>query len=390
MQLVAQNWLVMELTGSTAALGSSVMLQALPGVVLALWGGLLADRVSRRGLLMVTQGLHAVLALAIGALLLTGALSLPLLLVMAVLTGILSAVEGPSGTAFGAELVPAELLPNAIALGSAIGATGRLVGMAVAGAIVGIAGPEPVFVINGVSYVVVLGALATIRVDELQAATRSPRLPGQLREGARHLVTNRRLLVTVALAFVLAAFGRSYQVTMAAMTAGPLGTGAEGYGLASTIFAAGALGGAFLAARLAHLSSAVLCVAAVTAGVFQVLAGLAPTMASFLFALVPAALGAVVIDTALSSIVQLEGAAALRGRLLSLLGVVSMAGAALGGPMLGSFAELLGARTSLVLGGVTAGLATLVAHAAYQAIARTTASPRPLPAPAAAPAAIAA
>jgi MFS family permease len=368
MQLVAQSWLVMQVTGSTTALGASVMLQALPSVVFGMWGGLLADRMSRRALLIGTQALHALLALSVGVLAASGTITLGFLLVVAVLTGLLAAIEGPASAAFGAELVPRPMLPNAVALGAAVSSTGRLVGMGLGGVVASAAAPSTVFFLNGLSYLVVVAALASLRTSEMLPATRSPRAAGQLREGIQHVLSSRRLRITMALAFVLAAFGRNFQVTMAAMTDGPLGTGADGYGLASTVFAAGALGGALLAARLRSLSARVLVVAAAVAATAQAASGLAPEMSSYLLVLVPAALAAVVIDSAISSILQLEAADVVRGRVLSLLSIVSMSGAALGGPLLGGLAEAFGPRASLVGAGTVAGTAAVVGAACFRRV----------------------
>lgn len=265
MQVVAQNWLVFRLTGSTAALGAAVSLQAVPSVVLGAWGGVLADRLDRRRFLICTQVAHALLAAALAVMSSIGFRSVHPLLVVAVLTGALSAIEGPASSSFSAELVPRAFLGNALALGSAISSTGRVLGMAVAGMIVGAFGSGPVFLLNAVSYLAVVAGLLALRRDEMLPAPRIPKAPRQMRAAGRYVLANPSLLVVLALAWFLSAFGRNFGVTMAAMTDGPLGTGAAGYGHASTVFAVGAFAGALVAARLGGMTRRVLVVSAAVA-----------------------------------------------------------------------------------------------------------------------------
>jgi len=361
MQVVAQNWMVLELTGSTTALGASVGIQALPTVALSLWGGVLADRVDRRRLLMWIHLGHALLALALVVLAVGGLHSVAPLLLISFLSGSLSAIEAPASGSFATELVPRGLLGNAIALGSAISSAGRVAGMALAGVLVASFGAAPVFALNAASYVVAIAGLAALRVDELEPAPRVPRAPGQLREGIAYVLRDRRLVVLFVLAWFLSGFGRNFQVTMAAMTAGPLGTGASGYGQASMVFAVGAFVGAFAAARAGASTRKVLVLASLAAAVGQGLAGMAPNMGTFLAALAPAAVGAVVIDTAVSSLAQLGSHEAIRGRVLAVLGLVGTSATAFGGPALGWVGDRLGARASLVVGAAVAATATLAA-----------------------------
>lgn len=365
MQVVAQNWMVLELTGSTTALGASVGLQALPTVVLSMWGGVLADRVDRRRFLLGLQVAQAMLATVLGVIALRGPGSVAPLYVLALLTGALTAVEGPASASFTAELVPRPLLSNAIAIGSAISSTGRVLGMALAGVAVSVVGPAPVFFANGASFFAVVAGLSLLRTAEMEPAPRVPRARGQLREGVGFVLGRRELLSLFALAWFLSAFGRNFQVTMAAMTAGPLGTGASGYGQASMVFAVGAFAGAFVAAAAGTMTRRLLVGAALVTALGQGLAGLAPGMSTFLVAIAPAAVGAVVIDTAIAALAQLGARDEIRGRVLAVLGVVTTSATVVGGPLLGAVADRFGARGSLVVGGAVAGLATLVAARAF-------------------------
>ncbi|MCU1427124.1 MAG: transporter [Actinomycetia bacterium] len=352
LQLVAQNWLVLKLTGSTAAVGATVALQALPAAALTLGGGLIVDRCSRRRLLLITQSAQAVLASLLAVLCVTGAVQLWHVLALSFATGAVLAVDSPAGAAFSAEVVDADDLPAMIALGGAVTAVGRVLGMALAGVVVAVAGPAAAFELNAVSFLGVIAALSMMRPGELHVLAPIARARGQVRESLRMIVAQRELLTTVVLATVIACFGRNFQVTMAAMVIGPLQGGAGAYGTCSGAFAVGALLGACGAALVGPPRPRHLLVVAACAGVLQVVAGLAPSLGTFVAILVPVAIGAVLIDTIIASTVQLATPGHARGRAAAVVGLAGMGGSALGAVMLGALADRFGGRAALVGGGV--------------------------------------
>src|SRR4051812_335765 len=248
LQLVAQNWLVVRLTGSTAAVGATVALQALPTAALALGGGLIADRYSRRRLLVLTQTAQAALALLLAVLCAFGAVELWHVLCFSFATGAVLALDGPTSAAFTAEVAGPRDVPAMIALGSAVTSAARVLGMALAGGVLAVAGPPAAFAINAVSFVAVIGALLLMRPGELHRSEPVARARGQLRDGFRLIGRSRELRIAVALACVVACFGRNFQVTMAAMVIGPLHGGAGAYGTCSGAFAVGGLIGASITA----------------------------------------------------------------------------------------------------------------------------------------------
>src|SRR4051812_44844000 len=165
MQVVAQNWLVFHLAGNAAPVGITIMLQSMPSVAFGVWGGALADRFSKRTILLVTQPLLAALAVLLGLLSLAGAATIPMVYVFALALGFVSAADGPAHGALGAELVEDTDLGNAVALGSVFNSTGRIIGMALGGFIVAAFGVAPVFLLNGFSYLAVVAALWTMRLE---------------------------------------------------------------------------------------------------------------------------------------------------------------------------------------------------------------------------------
>lgn len=358
MQTIAQSWVVFELTGSTTALGGSVAVQAAPPVLLGLWGGAVVDRLDKRRVLVVTQVVLALVAAVLAVVASSPMLTVGTLYVLGLLTGVVHVFDGPANATFGTELVPRDDLANAAAIGSAINSAGRIVGMGLGGVLVAAAGPSSVFWCNALSYLAVVLVLLTMPTGEVTQLARSSADRAGIRHGLGHLREHPGLVVVIVLSFFLSSFGRNFQVTMAAMTGQVFELDAAAYGRASTAFAVGALAGAILATRLRRPGiSALLVFAAVAAGL-QVLAGLAPGMRTFSTVILAVGAAAVVVDTVLSTHVQLTVAEAFRGRALAVVGLVGMAGSAVGAPLLGFLADVIGARGALLTGGAVAAAAT--------------------------------
>jgi MFS family permease len=350
MQLIAQNWVVLELTHSPAQLGVTVTVQSVPTLVLGMWGGNIVDRLPKKRLLVATQAVFAVLALVLAATTAAGALNIWIIWATALLTGLASTINTPAVGALCAEMVPVEDLGNAIALGSATSSTGRMFGLACAGWVVAAYGAQAAFMLNALSFVAVIVALLRMRTRFTAPQGKKAESDGALR-GLRYVLRSRDLLGLLALCFVLSSFGRNFQVTMAAMVDGPLRGGAGAYGLLSTVFAVGTVIGAVVAARQRRLSARTLLVAGGAAAVLQALSSAAPTTMSFACAMAPVAVGAVVVDTTSGYLFQTRSDTAFRGRVLAAAALVSAGASAVGGPLLGWLASSFGARSSLAVGG---------------------------------------
>jgi MFS family permease len=358
MQTFAVSWYVLEATGSAANMGLTILFQALPSLLLSIVGGGLADRLPARPLLVVTQLLHALLAVALAAIAWSPQPHVALVYMIAAAGGLISAVEGPVLGRFSSTMVDAATLPNAVALGSVISSAGRILGMASAGVLVAVAGTGPVFIANAVSFLAVIAVLMLIRTDRLHALTDGAAVVrAGIRAGLRFAASQPLLLLTLGLALVLGSLGRNYQVTMGAMSAGPLQGGATGYGVLSTAFAIGTVLGGLLAASRSGLSLRTLVGLGLLTSVLQTVAGLAPSVVTLAAVIVPIAAGAVMIDTTVTTRVQLDSPGALRGRVLGLTAAVSGASGALGAPLLGHLCEQIGPRATLVVAGAATALA---------------------------------
>jgi MFS family permease len=360
MQRVAQDWLVLDLThGSGTALGIATALQFLPMLLFSLWGGAVADRYSKRRVLMVTQATMGALALILGVLALAGVVRIWQVYALAFALGLVTVVDNPTRQTFVAEMVGRSHMANAIALNSASFNLGRITGPAVAGLVISVVGTPVAFVINAASFVAVMAGLKLMRPSELRPAPPVPREKGQLREGLRYVRRRPQLWMTMVLVFFVSTFGMNFQVTNALMSRGVFHTGAGSFGLASTAFAVGALGGSLLAAGRRRPGLRLLLLTAFAFGMLEAVSALMPTYWSFIAALVPTGLALLTLNTAANSATQLGTSPEMRGRVMGLYLLVFLGGTPLGSPIIGWLAEHFGPRISLVAGGLVSAVAAV-------------------------------
>jgi len=361
MQRVAQDWLVLELThNSGTALGITTGLQFLPLLLFSLWGGVIADRYSKRRILMATQTAMGGLALILGILALTGTVRIWHVYLLAFGLGLASVVDNPTRQAFAVEMVGKDDMANAIALNSAVFNLARIVGPAVAGVVIALVGTPAAFLLNAASYGAVLIGLKLMRPGELHPVKRTPRGPGQLREALLYVRERPALWMPMVLIFFVSTFGMNFQVTTALMSRTVFHTGAGAFGLASAVFAFGALGGALLAARRRRPALRLLLATSLAFSVLEVMSGFVPDYVSFLLILVPTGLTLLTFTTAANSSTQLSTAPEMRGRVMGLYMLLFLGGTPLGSPLCGWVAEAYGARVSLIAGGVISVVATVV------------------------------
>ncbi|MEU4834440.1 MFS transporter [Streptosporangium sp. NPDC023615] len=353
MQRTAQDWLVLDLTnGNATALGVTVALQFLPLMLFGLWGGVLADRYPKRRLLLVAQSLMGLLALTMGVLTVTGSAQVWQVYVMAFSVGLLACVEVPTRQAFVVEIVGREDLPNAIALNSSSFNLARVVGPAVAGVLIhALGGTGPIFMINALSFVAVISGLLLMRTRELTASEPVPRGKGQLREGVRYVMGRPELLMPILLLGFVSLFTQSFSMSIALMSREVFRAGASSFGIASSMFAVGALAGGLMAARRVRPSRRLLIAGAVSFGLFQIASGLAPWYPLYLVLLVPAGIALISVNTAANASVQMATSPEMRGRVMGIYVLVFTGGAPLGAPLLGWISELGGPRAGVTVGG---------------------------------------
>lgn len=393
MQVLAANWLLLAATGSAAQMGLGVLAHAGPAVLLGPWAGTLADRLPARPLLTITQLAHALLAALIGIVAISGGTVVPVVYGALLLGGVVSAVEGPAFGRFGSLMVDQSHLGAALAAGSLTCSAGRIIGMSAGGALVAAVGPGPLFLANAASFLAVIGVLYLLRpgasgfpgsagaVDlpvPRQAATGHSNAPDAAPEphpvttwaGLRYLCRDPMVPITLGLAFLLGSLGRNYQVTMAAMSAGPLDGGPDAYGMLSTVFAAGTIAGGLLAGRAGRFRLSHLAVVGLGMSALQALSGLAPGVLWFAATLLPIAAAAVLVDTVVATRMQLDNPIALRGRVLGAVGATGAVAGAVGAPVMGWLSDVIGPRAALGLAGILTVVGSAVALAGYTAVRR--------------------
>ncbi|GAC1610832.1 MAG: MFS transporter [Mycobacteriales bacterium] len=371
-QRVAQDWLVLELShNSGVALGVTTGLQFLPVLLFGLYGGVLADRYDKRALLIGAQVAMGLLALALGLLDVTGTVRLWHIYALAFLLGLASVVDTPVRQSFVVEMVGPADLSNAVSLNSATFNASRIVGPALAGLAISRVGTGPVFLVNAVSYLAVIGGLLAIRRSELFNARRVARARGQLREGLAYVRKTPQLLVPILLVAVIGTFGLNFQITLALVAKSTFHRGAGSYGALSAMLAAGSLLGALGSARRSTLPrSRVLYGSALAFGLCEVLVGLAPSYLIMAVLLLPTGAAVLTFTTTANATVQLGADAHMRGRVMALYVLVFLGGTPFGAPVIGALAATLGPRSSLLIGG---GVSALAAVAAVVASNRLTA-----------------
>lgn len=364
MQLTVQNLLVLHITGSAAATGLSISVQAAPGVLASLFGGAAVDRWPRKLTAGVSQLLLGVVAFVTAVLVATGGLSMGVLMALAAVSGVIATVDGPACALLGNDLVRKEDVPSAIGVGSLITNAGRLAGTALAGVAVAGFGTAAAYTANGLSFCFVAAVIPFLR-PVAGALTRStggarpaPRTRAAqeqevltVRQGLAFFVRRPRLMALAGVTTLSAVFGRNYQLTLAVLVTGPLAAGAGAFGTVSTVLALGGICGAVLGARLRRPSVRLVGVLAAAGGLLQIVAGLSPSLALLLVMVLPMALVEAVSDTAGTTVLQTDPPPHLRGRVLGIWGSVRTLSGLAGPPALGLFMQLAGARGALVGGG---------------------------------------
>jgi MFS family permease len=295
-----------------------------------------------------------------------GRLSLHLLFGFALMTGLVAAFDAPASGALGARLVPYDDLPNALALGGMANSLARIIGMAAAGLIVAFAGVPTAFLLNSLSFAPVL--LVLLRLNPPERAPSRARPLASLRDGVEYVRGSYVITATLALAVVLGTLGRSYQVTMAIMVTEVFHRQEATYAILSAAFAAGALLGGVLAARLRDVVLGTVVTAGLAGAGLQVAAGLAPSLWVFAAILVPVAAAAVMFDTAVTATVQMSTPPELRGRVIAVAATAAAVAGPLGPVALGAAADTLGVRVTYVGAGLACAAAALIVGARFDAL----------------------
>ncbi|RCV54899.1 MFS transporter [Marinitenerispora sediminis] len=361
MQRIAQDWLVLQLSGGSGmALGVTTALQFLPMLLFGLLGGTLVDRMNKRRLLVATQAAMGLLALALGVLATAGLAQVWHVYLFAFGLGLVTVLDNPARQTFVVEMVGQRDLPNAIALNSASFQLGRVTGPAVAGLLIAAFGSGPVFLVNALSFVAVLTGLWLMRPAELHVTEPAPRAKGQTMEGLRYILGRRDLVLLLVMTAFLQLFGANVQNQIALMTNNVFRAGADAFGVAAAAIAVGALAGALLAARRDRPRLGVLLAGALAFGVLEIAAALTTGYLAFLLVLVPMGMAFLSFNTTMNAVFQTSVDPQMRGRVMSMFMLFFLGPAPIGAPLVGFLADRFGPQVSLATGGVVTVLVTVL------------------------------
>jgi MFS family permease len=359
MQMTAQSWLVWTLTHSSTALGIVIAAQTLPVLLLGPYGGVVADRIDKRRLMIILQSVMGVQALVLGLLTVTGAVTVWEIGVLAALLGLNNAFENPARQSFMLELVGPEHLRNAVSLNSVLVNVARSIGPAIAGVLIATVGDGVSFLANAGSFAAVVASLVTMDRSQLRPTTPTPRARGQLREGLRYVRRTPELAVPLMMMAVVGCLTYEFQVSLPVMASRGLHEGATGFGFMTAAMGIGAVaGGLFVAAR-GKTGLRPLVLAASGFGIAMTFATLAPSIAVELVALTFVGAASLAFMSTGNSTLQLGAAPNMRGRVMALWFVSFQGSTPIGGPIIGALMAASGARAGLGLGAITCFVAAL-------------------------------
>ena len=359
MQTVSQPWLVLLLGGTPIQLGLVLALQFAPSLALAPLGGVLADRVDKRRLLLVTQSVAALQAVALFALTVTNVVQIWHIMLLALALGFVNALDMPVRQSFAAELVPREELMNAITLNSASFNLARVIGPAVAGITLAFFGPAFNFLINAVSYLGVLIALRRMDPATMQPIARPaqhPSIRSSLSEGIRYAVRTPNVLWPLVLLAGVGTFGMNFQTLLPLFAKYTLHLEADGFG---ALFAAMGVGSLIGSLSLAFMGSRRPLVWMIVGGatsfvLFESLLGLSRTPIAAFPVIVLVGLSSMLMVNSINVIVQRNVPNELRGRVMALYVTVFAGSTPIGGLVAGAVAQTWGPPAGFLIGaGVT-------------------------------------
>src|SRR5580658_5620927 len=370
MQTVAQSFVVLDLTHSGTQLGLTTAVRFLPMFLFGPLGGVFADRMDKRRVLYLTQTLSGLLAAAFAVLVGTGSIRLWVVYLLAVTLGFVNVFDNPARQAFISEMVTAEDLPNAVTLNSVAMNMARVFGAALGGVIAAALGLALCFAVNAVSFGAVLISLALMRRGELFPAKRITKEKRQVRQGLSYVRQSPELLIPLLMIAVVGTLAWEFQVTLPLMATQVFHRGAAAYGLMASVMGAGAVVGGLISAARSRPRARALCLAGIGWGIAILAAAAAPNLTLELVAMVFVGYGSITFNSLAKTTLQLAAKPTMRGRVMALWALAWLGSTPIGGPIVGWVGQTVGARWSLVLGGLPTVICGILALPALSRIDR--------------------
>ncbi len=368
MQTVAAIWLILTLTDSGVAVGLTTALQFLPMLLIGAWGGLLADRIPKRRLLMTTQALMAIPAVGLFVVTATGVVT-PWMVYLAVFAmGAVNAVDNPTRQSFVYEMVGPDRVVNAVSLNSVIVQMARILGPALAGVLIALFGVVLCFALNALTFVAMIAALWGMDPRRLHTEPVAPRAPGAIRAALRYVARTPELAVPLALMALVGTLGFNFQVVLPLLAKFSFGGGATTYAAMVSAMAVGSIAGALATGARGRTGPRLIAGGALAFGVLGLLAASMPVLALEIPMLALLGAAAVIFAATINSTLQLAVAPEMRGRVMALYSVVFLGSTPIGGPLTGWLAETYDPRLALLLAGLTGLSAAWAAHVSFARI----------------------
>jgi MFS family permease len=365
MQTVAAIWVVLSLTGSGVAVGLTTALQFLPMLLIGAWGGLLADRIPKRRLLITTQALMAIPALGLFAVTATGVVT-PWMVYLAVFAmGSVNAIDNPTRQSFVIEMVGADRVVNAVSLNSVIVQAARIVGPALAGILIATVGVVPCFALNALTFVAMIFALRRMDPERLYAPPVAERERGAIRAGLRYVLRTPELAVPLALMALVGTLGFNFQVVLPLLAKFSFDSGAMTYATLVSAMAVGSIVGALVNGHRGRTGPRLIAGGALAFGVAALWAATMPTLALEVPALMLLGAASVTFAATINSTLQLAVAPEMRGRVMALYSVVFLGSTPIGAPLAGWLAQSYDPRVALLLAGISGLSAAWAAHISF-------------------------
>lgn len=369
-QNVAVMWLMVQLTGDGLAVGLTAALQFVPLMLFGAWGGLLADRIDKRRLLIVTQIGLMLPALVLAVVTFAGVVTPLVVYAMVFLRGAVLAIDNPARQSLPIELVGPDRLVNAVALNNVVIQGSRIIGPGIAGALIAVVGIAWCFVVDVLTFVVMIVALWRIDPEQLHAAPRAGREKGALREGVRYVGRTPSLLIPLGMMALIGLLAYNFQIVLPLMAHETWRGTATTFTLLTMTMAAGSVVGALVAGHRTTITPRLLVGSAALFGIFQLLAAFAPVLPLQLLPLVLLGAASVTFSSGVNSALQLQVDPLMRGRVMGLYSIVFLGSTPIGAPLVGWIAGAAGPRVGMAIGGVAALLAAAGAALAYRRAGR--------------------
>jgi len=354
MQTIGQAWLVLKITGSGTALGMVAAFQFVPMLVLGPFGGVIADRFSKRKILYFTQTASGGLALMLGILVATDLVKLWMIYIFVFSLGLVNAIDNPTRQTFITEMVGEDQLPNAVSLNSAQVNLARAIGPAIGGGLIATLGLAPLFIINGISYVGVLVALFKMRAEELRPAPIVERAKGQLREGFRYVKSTPLLLNSLLMMAIIGMLSYEFNVSLPLFARFTFQSDAAGYAALTTAMGIGSVIGGLYTATRRKVTVRMLINAAWLFGLVILLTAIAPTLWLAMLGMVLVGIFSINFLSLGNVTLQLGSTVQMRGRVMGLWAVAFLGTTPIGGPIIGWIGQHAGPRWGLAVGGFAA------------------------------------